>query len=55
MRLLVRLMLRGETLGDILDRLARLLLWRLLRSSTGGAGRGGRAITLGVRVAALVH
>ena len=51
----MRLMLRGETLGVVLDLLARLLLWWLLGSGTGGAGRGGRRITLGMWVAALIH
>lgn len=54
-RLLVRLVLRGMTLGSGLDWLVGLLLWLLLGSGTGCAGRGGRGVTLGVRVTALVH
>ena len=55
MRLLVRLVLRGDTLGRVLVRLARLLLWWLLGSVTSGAVGGGWVMTLGIRVAALVH
>ena len=51
----MRLVLRGKTLGSILNLLARLLLWWLLGSGSGGVGRGGRRITLGMRVAALIH
>jgi len=51
----VRLMLRGKALGRSLDLLVWLLLWRLLGIGSGGIGRGGRRITLGVGVAALVH
>ena len=51
----MRLMLRGKTLGGVLDWLIRLLLWRLLGVGAGGAGGGGRRITLGVRIAALIH
>jgi len=47
-------MLRGKTLGSVLDLLARLLLWRLLGSGSGGIGRGGRRVTSGMR-AALTH
>jgi len=47
-------MLGRKTLGSVLDLLARLLLWRLLGSGSGGIGRGGRKITLGMR-AALTH
>lgn len=54
-RLLVRLMLRGDALGRVLDLLVGLLLWRLLGSGTSGTGRGGREVTLGVLVVALVH
>ena len=56
MRLLVRLVLGEKTLGGGLDLLAGLLLlWLLLGSVSGSAGRGGRTVTLGVRVAAFVH
>jgi len=51
----VRLMLRGKALGRSLDLLVGLLLRLLLGSGPGGTGRGGRRVTLGVRVAALVH
>lgn len=54
----MRLVLRGEALRGGLDRLARLLwllLWLLLGSGTGGTGRGGRRVTLSVRVVALVQ
>ena len=48
-------MLRGDTLGRVLDLLIRLLLWWLLGSGTGGTGRSGWVVTLGVCVVALVH
>jgi hypothetical protein len=51
----VRLMLRGKTLGSVLDWLTVLLLLRLLGRGSGGIGRGGRRVTLGMRVTALVH
>jgi hypothetical protein len=54
-RLLVRLVLGEKSLGGGLDLLARLLLWWLLGSVSGSAGRGGGTVTLGVRVAAFVH
>lgn len=46
MRLLVQLVLRGDTLGRVLVRLARLLLWWLLSSVVGGAVGGGWMMTL---------
>ena len=56
-RLVVRLVLRRKTLRRSLNLLVGLLLWLLvlLGSGSGGRGRGGRRVTLGVRVAALVH
>ena len=52
--LLVWLVLGGKTLGSGLGLLVRLLLWLLLLRG-GCTGRGGRGITLGVRVPAFVH
>ena len=49
------LMLRGKTLGGSLNLLVGLLLWRLLGGCSGGTGRGGRRVTLGVGITALVH
>ena len=50
------LMLRGKTLGSVLDLLVRLLLlWLLLGIGSGGTGWGGGRVTLGMRVATLIH
>jgi len=52
----VGLVLRRKALGRSLNLLVGLLLWRLLLGGcSGGTGRGGRRVTLGVWVAALVH
>ena len=48
----MRLMLRRKALRSVLD---GLLLGLLLGICPGGIGLGGRRVTLGVRVATLIH